>query len=287
MDASEVPRAVAAGTAAAVSCGLRVDDATVLHDSNRIAVHLRPCDVLARVAPRPRRHGAVFEVEIAGRLAGTDAPMATLDPRVEPRVYDHDDFAVTLWTYYEPVGPHAIAPDLYAGALERLHAGMRQVETTGDWVPHVMDRVAEAEALIDDATNNPDIDHDDRELLGATLRRTRRAIEERGAPEQLLHGEPHPGNVLRTRSGLLFVDLETCCRGPVEFDIAHAAVHGGGPPLDVAERYAGADLSIVRDCWLLMLAMITAWRCEPGDDLPNRRALTREWIDQLRAAVGG
>jgi hypothetical protein len=27
--------------------------------------------------------------------------------------------------------------------------------------------------------------------------------------------------VLRTRKGLLFVDLETCCHGPVEFDIAH------------------------------------------------------------------
>ena len=27
--------------------------------------------------------------------------------------------------------------------------------------------------------------------------------------QQLLHGEPHPGNVLGTKSGLLFIDLET------------------------------------------------------------------------------
>ena len=105
---------MAACTAVAAACGLRVDDAVVLNDSNRLAVHLRPCDVLARVAPRPRQSGAEFEVEVARRLAETGTPLATLDPRVEPRVYEQDDFAVTLWTYYEPVPPRDIAPDEYA-----------------------------------------------------------------------------------------------------------------------------------------------------------------------------
>ena len=128
VDAAELSRAVAACRAVAAACGLRVDDAVVLNDSNRLAVHLRPCDVLARVAPRARQNGAEFEVEVARRLAETGAPLATLDPRVEPRVYEQDDFAVTLWTYYEPVPPHDIAPDEYASALERLHAGMRQAD---------------------------------------------------------------------------------------------------------------------------------------------------------------
>lgn len=35
-----------------------------------------------------------------------------------------------------------------------------------------------------------------------------------------------------------------------------------------------------------MLAMIIAWRCEPTDDLPNGRALTKDWIRQLRTAFG-
>ena len=111
----------------------------------------------------------------------------------------------------------------------------------------------------------------------------RRAIIDRGASEQLLHGEPHPGNVLRTSGGLLFIDLETCCRGPIEFDIAHATVNATGPPYEVGARYAGADQSLVRECWILMLAMVTAWRCEPGDDLPNGRAMAMDWIRQLRA----
>jgi Ser/Thr protein kinase RdoA (MazF antagonist) len=285
VDAPELPRAVAACRAVAAACGLRVDDAVVLNDSNRLAVHLRPCDVLARVAPRSRQHGAEFEVEVARRLAETGAPLAMLDPRLEPRVYEQDDFAVTLWTYYERVPPDAIAPDEYAGVLERLHAGMRQTDLTGDWLPHFTDRVDQAQRLVDDPTNNAVIAGADRELLGSTLTTKRRGIIDRGASEQLLHGEPHPGNVLRTRGGLLFVDLEACCRGPIEFDIAHATVHGSGPPIEVGAHYAGADQSLVRDCWILMLAMVTAWRCEPGDNLPNGRAMANDWIRQLRAAL--
>ena len=277
---------MAACRAVAAACGLRVDNAVVLNDSNRLAVRLQPCDVLARVAPRARQNSAEFEVEVAQRLAETGAPLATLDPRVEPRVYEQDDFAVTLWTYCEPVPPHNIAPDEYASALERLHAGMRQVELTGDWLPHFTDRVDEAQRLVDDPTNNPEIAGADRELLGTTLRTMRRAVIARGASEQLLHGEPHPGNVLRTSGGLLFIDLETCCRGPIEFDIAHTTINASGPPIEVGALYTGADQSLVRECWILMLAMVAAWRCEPGDDLPNARAMAMHWIGQLRAGLG-
>jgi Ser/Thr protein kinase RdoA (MazF antagonist) len=277
---------VAACRAVAVACGLRVDDAVLLNDSNRLAVRLRPCDVLARVAPRSRQNGAEFEVELARRLAESGAPLATLDPRVEPRVYEQDDFAVTLWTYYEPVAPYDIAPREYARALERLHAGMRQADVTGDWLAHFTDRVDEAHLVVDDPTNNSDIAGADRELLGTTLTAMRRAVLDRGASEQLLHGEPHPGNVVRTRGGLVFVDLETCCRGPVEFDIAHATINASGRPIEVGAHYVGADQSLLRECWILMLAMVTAWRCAPGDDLPNGRARAVDWIRQLRAALG-
>lgn len=147
---------MAACRAVAAACGLHVD-AVVMNNSNRLAVHLRPCDVLARVAPRTRQHGARFEVEVSRRLVETNAPLATLDPGVEPRVYEQDDFAVTLWTYYETVPPHDVAPDEYASVLERLHAGMRQVDLTGDWLPHFMDRVDEAQRLVDDSANNPEV----------------------------------------------------------------------------------------------------------------------------------
>ncbi|HEX9641640.1 MAG TPA: phosphotransferase, partial [Candidatus Krumholzibacteria bacterium] len=215
MEPSEVQRAVEAGMSAASALGLRVADAAVVHNSNRIAVRLTPCEVLARVAPLSYQTGAEFEVEVAHRLAETGSPVAELEPRVEPRVYVCDGFAITLWTYYEPVASSDIAPAEYAQALVRLHAGLRQIDVSA---PHFTDRVSEAQMLVADEEQTSELPGADRELLSNTLSRLSTAINERATDERLLHGEPHLGNVLRTRKGLLFVDFETCCRGPVEFD---------------------------------------------------------------------
>ena len=91
MQASQVPRAVAAAAWTASALGLRVDEANVLHVSNRLALRLLPSDILARVA-LPSHKAAAFEVDLAARLAATDSPVALLDPRVAPRVYERDGF---------------------------------------------------------------------------------------------------------------------------------------------------------------------------------------------------
>ena len=83
MQASEVSRAVAAAMSTASALDLTVDDAIILHDSNKLAVRLLPCDVLARVAPQAHQV-AQFEVELAERLAETESPVGALEPRVEP-----------------------------------------------------------------------------------------------------------------------------------------------------------------------------------------------------------
>ena len=199
-------RAVAAAMGAAAALGLTVDDAIVLQESNRLAVRLMPCDVLARVAEERIKRQAEFEVELALRLAETGSPLAALEPRVAPGVYVRDGFVVTLWTYYEPVPSREFAPADYAHALERLHDCMRQIDFP---TPHFTDRITDAQRLIGSRDQTPELVDADRELLSNTLRSLRQAISARGRPEQLLHGEPHPGNVLRTKKGLLFIDLET------------------------------------------------------------------------------
>src|ERR687897_3057317 len=74
---------------------------------------------------------------------------------------------------------------------------------------------------------------------------------------------------------LLFVDLETCCHGPVEFDLAHV-------PEEVSERYPGVDQELVRECRQLVLAMVAAWRWDPGDRFPNGRRAGRAILRLLR-----
>ncbi len=275
MEATEGSRAVAAAVSTVAGLGLRVEHVGVLQDSNKRTLRLLPCDVLARVAPAADQV-AWFEIELAQRLAEAGSPVAALEPRVEPRGYERDGFVVTLWTYYEPAEPRAVSPADYADTLERLHAGMRTLDVSA---PHFTDRVEQAQRLVACPDRTPALADADRQLLGTTLARLGSVIGERGAAEQLLHGEPHPGNLLTTTMGPLFIDLETCCRGPVEFDLAHA-------PDDVSEHYPGVDHDLLRDCRILVLAMITTWRWDRNDQLPNGRQLGTEWLDQIRAALG-
>jgi len=271
VDEEFVSRAMAAATTLAEELHLRADAAVVIHNSNKLALRLLPCDVFARVA-QVGQDAAALEVELALRLAETASPVAALEPSVKPRVYERDGFAVTLWTYYEVVAPDLDFPSAYADALQRLHTGMRSVEIA---TPHFLDRVAEAERLVTRRDETPALAEADRHLLLSTLQSARERIHSRGAAEQLLHGEPHPGNLLSTRDGLLFIDLETCCRGPIEFDVAHV-------PEEVSAHYPDVDHALLAECRRLVLAMVAAWRWDIRDEFPNGHKHGRDILSLLR-----
>jgi hypothetical protein len=271
MKAPDVARAVGAAEEVALALGLDVADARVLHCSNKLTLRLLPTDVVARVAFAG--HGVFHtELEIGRRLAEIGAPVARLESRVESRVYERHGFALTLWTYYEQTGQN-VSPPAYSNALGRLHAGMAKIDLA---VPHFSERVAEAQQLVASPERTPGLEDAERTLLGCALRRQRCEVGERFSAEQLLHGEPHAGNLLDTTSGPLFIDLETCCRGPVEFDLAHV-------PEEVSDCYPCADQELLRACRLLVLAMVAAWRWDRADQFPDGKRAGQELLAAIRA----
>ena len=149
---------------------------------------------------------------------------------------------------------------LRSGAVDLLRARDASRLTSG---PRFTDRITEAEEAVADPDLSPELADADRVFLSARLGSLRKAIEDRGAVEQLLHGEPWSGNVLSTKNGPLFIDLETCCRGPVKFDLAHA-------PEGVCEHYLGVDQG------LLDSAGNSSWRCSlRGAGWPTCDAVVR------------
>ena len=270
MEASDVARAIEATMAIVETFDLPAERAIVLQNSNKLALRLLPCDVFARVAHMGHEY-ARFEVGLAQQLTAAGCPLAALEPRVEPRGYHRDDFEVTFWTYYEPSTP-PVSPAAYADALGRLHAGMRTLDVP---TPHFTDRVAHAEDLVASRVHTPKLTDADRHLLADTLQRLRRTIVDRATVEQVVHGEPHPGNLLSTATGALFIDLETCCRGPIEFDLAHV-------PRAVSGAYPGVDPALLSDCRHLVLAMVAVWRWELGDQFPNGTQFGRQLLSVLR-----
>lgn len=272
MEASVLRRGIHAAASTASGLGLTVEDGIVLRDSNRAALRLVPCDVLASVSHGVEEAavaGWTFRLGLVQRLVETGCPVVTVEPRVPARVYDRDGFAITFWAYhaadtlwkhyYGAAAPGAAQADRYAGALLRLHAGMRAVDVA---TPHFMEWVDGAQRLLERPGQVPPLAGPDRDLIRATLAGLTRSIADRGAPEQLLHGEPHPDNVLDTATGPLFIDWDTPCRGPVEYDLAYV-------PDQVAPRYPGADEDLLNDCRGLVLARLALIRCEPGDQLPD------------------
>ncbi|WP_232506260.1 aminoglycoside phosphotransferase family protein [Microlunatus flavus] len=267
-------RAKVAAVSVAAALGLPADDAVVLFSSNKLALRLTPGDVLARVTDGGLREDAALELHRARRLADAGCPVGALLPGVAPQVHERDGFAVTLWTYYDPA-THPVSPRAYADALVRLHAGLRKVDLGA---PGMDDRIAEAQEIAARTDLSPDLGKADRELLRSRLADLRRSITSSGAPEQLLHGEPHPGNVLGTAHGPVFIDFETLCRGPVEFDLAHV-------PEAVSEHYPGIDHELLAHCRQLVLAMIAAWRWDFGDQFPNRGYWRHALLRALREGL--
>jgi len=70
-----------------------------------------------------------------------------------------------------------------------------------------------------------------------------------------LHGSPHSGNWLNTTQGLLLLDFETACRGPVEWDLSamgHEAIGAFGP-IDwqlLALLRRMQSMCVAVKCWL-------------------------------------
>lgn len=274
MEDSEIRRAIKAAVSTASALNLQAGEAAVIHNSNRIAVRLIPGEVLARVGPAAQQASFEFEAEVAWRLAEAGGPVAELEPRAGNRVYVRDGFAISLWAYHEPAAPE-ITPHEYAAALRRLHAAFRRIDLE---VPSLTQRIAGAQSDISDQERTPALSGPDRELLATTLSRLSWSVSRGGAGGQLLHGEPHPGNLLSTSKGPLFVDLETCCRGPVEFDLAFA-------PEEAAEHYPGADPGLINQCRILMWALFATWRWDRDDQLPNGAYWRTEGLNQLRASI--
>lgn len=273
MESSQVQHAVGAAQSTAIEIGYQANDAVVVHNSDRIAVRLLPCDILVRIAPEAWAEDFQFEAEVALRLAATDSPVGVLAPRAEPRVYLRDRFALTFWTYYDPVGK--IAPDAYANALIRIHAGLRQIELMA---PHITVRIAGWAAEIDNPEQTPDLPVPDRELLRNTFRRVQNAISQWESTDQLLHGEPHPGNVLNTSNGPLFIDLQTCQRGPIEYDLAFV-------PEDVAVHYPDVNQPLLHHFRILNWAGFTTMRWRATDQFPDQEYWRSEGFHRLWAAL--
>lgn len=227
--------AMSAALAVAAGQGLRVVEPRVVgHGSNRI-IWLWPVPIVARVMTGTSvlhtdlRMWLAREIDLGIFLAGADAPIVAPVRSVDPGPHVSGGLWLSLWEHVEVMAAEVSASEIgrslrtlhdamvgYLGVLPLRSAVIEEI----DWLLGALAGRAGYDAL-----------REERDRLAPLLPRG----DGRG---QALHGDASLSNLLSTRGGLRWNDLEDVCFGSPAWDVV-ALVD------DACERYGGpfaADL---------------------------------------------
>jgi molybdopterin-guanine dinucleotide biosynthesis protein A len=268
-------RAVAAAVQVAERHGLDVPSARVLKDWNDTVVHLSPHAVVARVATSwvARDKEATYrrELAVAAHAAARGGPCVRPTSLLPPGPHRAEGLTLAFWEYLEAEPGELDALD--AGrALRAFHASVANYDRP---LPRLDERLERATAAADGLDR---LEPRDRTLLGSTLARLRVALAETARNERVLHGGPHESNIVRTSEGPRLFDLDTVCRGPLEWDLAHL-------PVEAAALFPQADrasLSIARD---LVSAEVAVWCWHSYGRAPDVDEAAHFHLDRVRLAT--
>ncbi|MFA5884824.1 MAG: phosphotransferase [Acidimicrobiia bacterium] len=241
---------ITAAVQVAEAFGLPPTDPELLHETNNTVVWLRPEAVVAKVATRPDamndirlEHAIAVELvavggEIAGPLAGT-----------VPITHEETGFVVTLWERLDGMDRAEIAPDDLLRSLGRLHAALAE---TSHELPSYRVALTRARTALDDDLLMAAMAPADRAFVRDVYDDGLSALAQTAPNERRLHGEPHEGNRLVTAAGLRWIDLESCCIGPLEWDLAFQ-------PRDVDTHLVDIDHELVALLRRLNSARVATW----------------------------
>jgi hypothetical protein len=243
----------------------------ILHSSNNTIVHLPASALVAKVGTSANAAETFArEVAIATHLKERGADIAPPASSVPPGPHHEDGLAITLWHYL----PHDPEPDLdddeLARSLARLHDHL--VSWPGE-LPDYRDRIRDTGRLLADEDAMHALTPEGLELLRTRFEAVAPTVLERAHSSAVLHGAPHLHNVLATPDGLRWIDFETCCRGPLEADLAYLGEAGN--------RRANIDLELLAQARQMLRVMVatTCWRD------PDRHPRLREAAEYHLAAL--
>jgi hypothetical protein len=194
-----------------------------MKDGSNLVVHLAPAPVVVRVATftaRIRVEALPWlrrEVELVTYLASVGAAVMPPSDLVPPGPHEIGGWVMTAWQYVEHEPGIVPAADVSFAAIDELHAALRGYPGELPLLVPAADDLDRAiafgvgEGLIERSRAADLRERRDR-VLAEVLAGT--------TPPQALHGDAFPKNSLVTESGIVWIDLEDCCSGPLVWDLA-------------------------------------------------------------------
>jgi Phosphotransferase enzyme family len=240
--------------------GLAVTEAVTLADSNNVVVWLTPSPVVARVGTGHHR-SLSLELHVARHLVACRAPVFAPAPELPQVVHHLAGFDVTFWQYHADDRAEDVDPAKLAVALSQLHQALA---TYPGVLPSYEVELDEVGDVLHNHSRSAALDHCDRDVLLAALDRFRAELASYRADRHALHGSPHSNNVLVVGGAPRFIDFETACRGPIDWDLAHVGA-------DVAAAYPSVSDDRVRASCAALVSVKTAAWCWTRVDHPDLR----------------
>jgi hypothetical protein len=262
-----------AAIAVARRFGMAAIEPVMLSDSNNVVAWLRPSLLVAKVGTgHHRRLG--MELSVAQHLVSCGAPVVRPSDLLPQKVHAAGGFEVTFWEYQRPSSREPGNHEL-TNALSELHQAL--VGYRGP-LPSYRVELEAAARILREPAQVPALPANDRAVLLAALARFGSELARHPAAERPLHGSPHSSNTIVTRAGIRFIDLETACTGPLEWDLAH-----------VGERAADAytarlDPALLELCQLLVSEK-TAARCWAKFEHPALQWHARHHLAVVRGSM--
>jgi Ser/Thr protein kinase RdoA (MazF antagonist) len=269
---------LAAASMAAAKAGLGVVTPEVLHLGNHTTVKLSPWPVVARIASGTSfdfsDNSLARELLIADHLAFRDAPSVRPTRKVPPGPYLEDDCAISLWEFAE--GRPVVTEDdalLAAASLAQLHLALADVEAD---LPTFMMKVESCETILGDPQQAPELALSDRRFLQKLYETLSGDLSRLGGAWQPLHGDPHIENALICHSGAIWMDLESVCVGPLEWDI-------GFLPVATWSELAGLDIALMNLLADVRSLCVSVWCWAEFDRSPASASAAAYHLGELKA----
>jgi hypothetical protein len=252
--------------------GVEVEEPILLQDTNNIVFWLAPSPVVAKIGTG--QHDRLGRELITGMaLEEASAPVVPPSHLVPRAVHQRHDCRITFWQFVAPTGGELPASSV-ASALGALHAALARIEGTGGR-PAFSEELDLVTRRLNDHRFAPALHEADRRLLLAALGH----LAPNYGVDSVLHGSPHRFNILSAQGSPRFIDFETVCRGPIEWDLAHLEPA-------VAEAYPGPiDSELLARCTLLVSAKTAAWCWDQADQNDDMRWHASHHLDLVREAL--
>lgn len=251
------------------------DDPVVIRETHNTAVWLRPHPVIAKVGSSAGgAEQLVREHEVASALNTHGAPVGRPLAASTPQWHPGTGLMVTLWERLErDLSARTTGPAIGV-SLRQVHESLEDLDLPG--LPDFHLWLTQARDELSDRTRLAALGAEDIEFLGAAFDALFPRLEDRGYRRQPLHGEPHAGNYLVTRSGIRWIDFEGVCRGPLEWDLVFL-------PEDARRVFSVVDQELVSLLSILNSARVATW-CWAQAGLPEMRRHGRHHLNLVRAS---